>query len=149
MWVIFIDMHSGGGLKEPPFENIYLEIPDDIYKVTEPAQIFERIFGHDPDDVCYPTCGSNYSISEDETLEQATGYYRGCKFYYVNEKGDRLTWDKWRVISDRDREAYKGQYVEEPRACYSTLDEYRQRKDILIMTWPEILARVAMTEGDS
>ena len=73
-WTTFWDMHSGGNLKEPPYEKIYIELP------REPAiaEFIDR-FGHDPTNVACQCCGQNYSISTDVSLKQATGYHRNCE----------------------------------------------------------------------
>jgi hypothetical protein len=66
-----MDMHSGGSLKQPPFEYIYIEAEIEIAE-----QIFNKKFGHDPYDVSCSCCGENYSVSEYTTLEEATDYER-------------------------------------------------------------------------
>lgn len=72
MWTQFLDMHSGGGQKEK-FSHCYIEAPENEAKV-----IFYNRFGHSPERVSCTCCGEDYSISESETLEQASGYQRGC-----------------------------------------------------------------------
>ena len=74
MWTEFWDMHSGGTTKEN-FEKCYIEAPED-----EAIDIFISIFGHHPESVACECCGENYSISESETLAEATAYHRGCAF---------------------------------------------------------------------
>lgn len=73
-WTRFMDMHSGGGTKEEPYEFIYIEAPESEAKV-----IFYNRFGHNPDRVTCTCCGNDYSISEAVTLAQATGFERGCQ----------------------------------------------------------------------
>lgn len=102
MWTRFMDMHSGGSTKEPPFEYIYIEAPE-----AEAKTIFYNRFGHNPENIACSCCGENYSIDESETLEQASGYDRNC------------AWD----------EKTRG-YIEEAQTAYSwrgdlvTLEEY-------------------------
>lgn len=72
-WTAFWDKHSGGGCKEPPYEYIYIEAPE------KPARkYFKRRFGHKATRVTCNCCGQDYSISEEPSLEQATGYERGA-----------------------------------------------------------------------
>jgi hypothetical protein len=73
-WFQFADMHSGGGLKYPPFADIYVEAETQ----EEAERIFEGKTGERPHAVACDCCGANYSISEDETLAEATAYERGC-----------------------------------------------------------------------
>jgi hypothetical protein len=109
MWTRFMDMHSGGGTKEPPYEYIYIEAPEAEAKV-----IFYNRFGHNPERVTCTCCGDDYSIKEDETLEQSTGYERGC------------AWDKDGGYIERPREeSYRPKYV--------ALDDYLKRDDILVI----------------
>lgn len=73
-WTQFMDMHSGGGTKEEPYQHIYIEAPED-----EAKTIFYNRFGHSPDRVTCTCCGSDYSVSESPTLRQATAYERNCR----------------------------------------------------------------------
>jgi hypothetical protein len=72
MWTRFMDMHSGGGLKEQ-WQFIYIEAPEDEAKI-----IFYNRFGHNPERVTCTCCGNDYSIEADESLKQLTGYDRHC-----------------------------------------------------------------------
>lgn len=74
MWTQFMDMHSGGGSKEPQ-EYIYIEAPED-----EAKTIFYKRFRHNPERVTCTCCGEDYSVTEEETLEQATAFERGCDY---------------------------------------------------------------------
>lgn len=106
-WTHFWDMHSGGSQKEQ-WHDIFIEAPED-----EAMIIFQNRFGHNPNRVTCTCCGPDYSISESSSLEQATGYHRGCA--YVD-----------------------GKYVEhsDPESShkkYTTLAEYKKRNDVLII----------------
>jgi len=70
MWTRFMDMHSGGGLKEK-WQFIYVEAPQ-----AEAEVIFYNRFGHNPNRITCSCCGEDYSVSESETLEQATDFDR-------------------------------------------------------------------------
>jgi len=72
MWTRFMDMYSGGRRKEK-FAYAYIEAPE-----KEAIVIFYNRFGHNPNRVSCSCCGKDYSISEETTLEQATGFERGC-----------------------------------------------------------------------
>lgn len=115
MWTQFWDMHSGGGTKEPPYQKIYIEAPEEEAKV-----IFYNRFGHNPERVTCTCCGEDYSLSESETLEDATAYHRNCR------------WD----------DKKKG-YVEEPDTRYDykdymTVEQYKQQEDVLVIYAHEI-----------
>jgi len=73
-WTKFMDMHSGGNLKEKQ-GYIYIQAPE-----KEARIIFYNRFGHNPERVTCTCCGADYSISERETLEEATAYERHCKW---------------------------------------------------------------------
>ncbi len=72
-WTLFSDMHSGGGAKEKQ-DKIYIEAPQ-----AEAEVIFYNRFGHSPHRVSCTCCGSDYSISEDASLAQLSGYHRHCE----------------------------------------------------------------------
>lgn len=114
MWTRFMDMHSGGGTKEKPYENILIEAP-----MNEAKVIFYNRFGHSPERVTCTCCGEDYSINETETLEQATAYDRGCRYDEV-----------------------KRNYVEEPSGDsfseYLTLEKYLKNPDVLVIPKSEI-----------
>ena len=98
MWTRFMDMHSGGGMKEPPYEYIFIEAPEDEAKV-----IFYNRFGHNPERVTCTCCGDDYSISENKTIKEATAYDRGCRWDKKKkgcvEKADKeRTWNKYMTV---------------------------------------------------
>ena len=70
-WTMFDDMHSGGGLKEKPYDMIYIQAPLEQAKL-----IFYNRFGHNPNRVTCTCCGADYSAREYSTLDQATAYKR-------------------------------------------------------------------------
>ena len=107
-WTLFWDMYSGGGMKEEPYKEIYIEAPEEEAKV-----IFYNRFGHNPERVSCTCCGEDYSISESETLEQASGYHRNC------------AWDK-----------ETKSYVNKPNKysdSFMTMEEYSRQEDVLII----------------
>lgn len=77
-WTRFMDMHSGGSTKvvirKQAIEYIYIEAPENEARV-----IFYNRFGHNPSRVTCTCCGEDYSVSEEQTLELATAFERGCK----------------------------------------------------------------------
>lgn len=108
-WTQFMDMNSGGGKKEK-WAYIYIEAPED-----EAETIFYNRFGHNPHRVSCTCCGSDYAITESDSLEKATAYERNCR--YDGDKKD---------------------YVEEPDTRYSykkymTLAEYKGKADALFI----------------
>jgi hypothetical protein len=86
MFTRFMDMHSGGRTKEPPFEYIYIEAGEEEAKV-----IFYNRFGHSAERVTCTCCGEDYSVSEAVSLEIASGYDRGCKWDKATRNFDPLT----------------------------------------------------------
>jgi len=112
MWTRFMDMHSGGGTKEKPYQYIYIEAGE-----SEAVTIFYNRFGHNPNRVTCTCCGEDYSIAEDSTLEQATGYERGCDFdNATNEYVERPSTSGYSFYKD-----------------YQTLADYIKRPDILVI----------------
>lgn len=110
-WTLFWDMNSGGGTKED-YDKIYVELPED-----KAAVWFYNRFGHSPYRVSCTCCGGDYSISESESLEQASGYHRNCKYdrdtqMYLEERGD------W--------------------GTYKTVEEYKKDTDVLIVPREEV-----------
>ena len=89
VWTRFMDMHSGGGTKEPPYEYIYIEAPE-----SEARVIFYNRFGHNPERVTCSCCGDDYSISEEETLQQITAFERNCDSSYFRPDGTECDQDE-------------------------------------------------------
>ena len=113
MWTQFWDMHSGGGTKEPPYEKIYIEAPED-----EAVSIFYSRFGHNPHKVTCTCCGPDYSISEYEELAQATAFHRNCEF---DEKLNKY-------IEQPKKYAWDGTYAQ-----HITLEDYCNQEDVCII----------------
>ncbi len=66
--------------------------------------IFYNKFGHNPDRVTCTCCGNDYSISDPETLDQATGYDRNCTFkgdnYIEKTSDDRYSLNKYTTLEE-------------------------------------------------
>lgn len=104
----FMDMNSGGGRKED-FQYCYIEAPRE-----EAELIFYNRFGHNPSRVTCTCCGEDYSVSESDSLEEATGYQRGCEY--------------------KD-----GKYLEEAgRGKYIPIEEYVKQDNLLIIRESDI-----------
>lgn len=107
VWTQFWDMHSGGVVNVPPFDKIYVQASEE-----EAEELFEDVTGENPNWVNCHCCGSNYSVTESESLARATAYQRGCAY--------------------RD-----GQYVEEHNGNswerYQTLEEYIKKDTVLLI----------------
>lgn len=82
MWTRFMDMHSGGSLKEKS-QYIYIEAP-----VEEAKVIFYNRFGHNPDRVTCTCCGEDYTYDDYETLRDATAWERR----YYDKRGTLSSW---------------------------------------------------------
>lgn len=127
-----MDMHSGGGTKEDPYEMIYIEASEEEARV-----IFYNRFGHDPERVTCTCCGSDYSISSHESIAQLTGFDRNCKYgdmnEYVEEQCERLK--KYTDGGDDGWRAYLEQY---PDRKYVTLEEYFSKPWVLAIHAEEI-----------
>ena len=140
-WTQFRDMHSGGGLKQPPYSNIYIEAPQYIAEI-----VFYNRFGHNPNNVACSCCGTNYSITESDTLEKASGFDRGCAFGYVDKDGfivsEKVAWKAGVGVDPK----YRGMYLEIPNNSkykfneYRTLDEYLKDSSVLIIYAKDIQA---------
>lgn len=114
MWTRFMDMHSGGGLKEN-WQYIYIEAPYD-----EACSVFYSRFGHSPHRVTCTCCGPDYSVDESEDLAQATGYNRNCAYDS----------DAKKYIEKLRKPAYGGTYM--------TVEEYLQHNDVKLIRKEEI-----------
>lgn len=143
MWTRFMDMHSGGGQKEK-FAYIYIEAPQ-----REAEVIFQNRFGHNPNRVTCTCCGEDYSIGDHETLEDATGYDRGCVYEYVTPGGVTKTRNERHqaVMAGGDEwKAWKGRYVERSSGenlsfnPFMSLVDYLKahEKDVLVIHADEI-----------
>ena len=108
MFTRFMDMHSGGSIKIEPYEQIYIELPR-----KEAIKYFERRFDRDPYNITCTCCGEDYSVSEDDSLQQASGYYRGCKYDQRTRK-----------------------YIEESRYSFKSftpLEDYLEQESVLVI----------------
>ena len=109
MWTRFMDMHSGGGQKEQ-FSFLHIEAPEEEAQV-----IFYNRFGHSADRVSCTCCGSDYSVSESETLALSSAFDRGCAY-------DQRARD---YVEQADEAKYAH--------AYQTLCDYMRRDDVAII----------------
>lgn len=65
-----MDMNSGGGQKLA-WEIVLIEAPE-----PEAVAVFTRMFDRDPSNVTCWCCGEDYSVSNDDSLEELTEYDR-------------------------------------------------------------------------
>lgn len=70
-WTQFMDMHSGGRTKIEPYEYIFIEAPE-----QQARDYFTARFGRHPNHVTCDCCGSDFSVDEHATLDEATAYER-------------------------------------------------------------------------
>jgi hypothetical protein len=138
MWTQFMDMHSGGGSKEK-WNYIYIEAPE-----KDAVTIFYNMFGHNPHRVTCTCCGEDYSVTESETLEEATGYERGCELGYFNKDGVEISEDEAWIRGEGYVDGCYSKYVERRDKKYSyktyvTLDEYLKKDTIRVIYADEIL----------
>lgn len=118
-WTHFMDMHSGGGLKEE-WQHIFIEAPEAEAKV-----IFYHRFGHNPERVTCTCCGDDYSISESKSLEQATAYERNCAYKgkgYVEEQKKDL---RKYVAGGTDDKVWEDYLEKNPSCRYQTLEQFK------------------------
>ena len=124
-WTEFWDMHSGGGAKEK-WENIYIEAG-----IEDAKTIFYNRFGHNPDRVTCTCCGPDYSISESADLAQASGFQRGCKW-----EGEAS--DDAKYVEEQNPHLYLKTYM--------TLEDFKNKEDVLVIPASEITARDSIGE---
>ncbi len=106
-WTHFYDMHSGGGSKEE-WEHIFIEAPEKEAKI-----IFFNRFGHNANRVSCTCCGNDYSISEHDSLEQATAFERHCKYAYFDKDGKEISQDEAWISGKGFIDGAYEDYVEE------------------------------------
>ena len=110
MWTRFMDMHTGGFPKQPPYDYIFIEAPEE-----KAIEIFYDQFGHDPLTIgCY-CCGQNYSIDENKTLKLATAYDRGCTY-------------------DNKTKEYIEEWNGHSWSKYLTLEQFKKMPNVLIVS---------------
>ncbi len=145
MWTRFMDMHSGGGLKEGSFSLIFIEASREIAEL-----IFYNRFGHDPNRVSCTCCGEDYSISTESTLEAATGYDRNLRHastgsYSASLRVGDNTYQSRYLEPDEDIPTdwtCSAHYSRDGKPTGSTLDEFllSEKDSVLIVYAEEILA---------
>lgn len=125
-WTLFWDMHSGGGTKEGYFDKIYIEAPEDEAKV-----IFYNRFGHNPERVSCTCCGDDYSISESDSLEEASAYHRKCEYIYRRTDGSICEQSEAWVPLKGIKKGYEGGYEETEKSI--PLKEYLKQKNVKVI----------------
>ena len=141
-WTRFMDMHSGGGGKEPQ-AFIYIEAGEE-----EARSVFFARFGHSPDRVSCTCCGEDYSVASGDSLEQLTGYDRNCAVLetprgpetrrYVTP-GDPWFEAHYYLEAGEEAEAERRGYRVRPgRGRYLTLGEYLTSPEVLVVRAGEI-----------
>ena len=146
VWTRFMDMHSGGGQKEK-WSKILIETNE-----QEARAVFFRRFGHNPERVTCTCCGADYSISQEETLEEITGYDRNCRSAWFRPDGTECeegeAWKRGVGITA----GYSNRYVEEQCTRhnlvpqYIPLQEYCAQDDVLVIASEEITDEERKTE---
>lgn len=132
-WTRFMDMHSGGGTKEAPYQHIYIEASEEEAKV-----IFYNRFGHNPERVTCTCCGEDYSIGDSETLKEATAYNRGCASAYFRPDGSECDESEAWVMGKGMTDGYSSGYVERKSSRsrgkdHIPLSEYQEKEDVLFV----------------
>lgn len=89
----FFDLHSGGYGKTP-YSHLYIEAPSEEMATS----LFQAMTGCYPYDVTCECCGKDFSVAEEVSLDQATGFERNC------------AWDKYTEMYVDD-EAYRIEYM--------------------------------------
>lgn len=136
MWTRFMDMHSGGEQKEK-WAYIIIEAP-----IEEAKVIFYNRFGHNPERVTCTCCGEDYSISEEESLEQITAFDRGCDYAYFRPDGTECPAKEAFKPGRGMAKGYSGGYAERKGdnawSKYRTLDKYLSSGECLVIRASEI-----------
>jgi hypothetical protein len=139
MWTTFWDMHSGGDQKEK-WGMIFIEAPEEEAKI-----IFYNRFGHNPERVTCTCCGEDYSISENDSLEQATAFHRGCRYAYFKDGKEISMSEGWQPGKGTLPGVWAG-YIEESDSKpsfheYKTLEEYLKSGNALAIYEKDILPK--------
>lgn len=141
-WTRFMDMHSGGGLKED-YALIFIEAPE-----GEAEVIFYNRFGHNPYRVTCTCCGEDYSVDGYDSLAEATAYDRHCAYVYIDKHGVEHADHDWYNLTPAQRkelgshEGPVGRYVERGHnkgwGDYQTLEQYLQSEGVLFIRAKDI-----------
>ena len=130
VWTRFMDMHSGGGQKLD-WSHIYIEAPQ-----KEAEVIFQNRFGRNPNRVTCTCCGEDYSISEEEDLEQATAHERQCSYSYFTKEHIMVPRD---AVFERGKGCINGAYGKYVEVSGSTsLEDYEKQANVLVIHADEI-----------
>lgn len=144
MWTHFWDMNSGGGVKHD-VAHIYIEAPE-----GEAKSVFYARFGTNPERVSCTCCGEDYSIEEEPSLEEATGYQRNLPSIVPDWGTDfyALPLEDRRKVNDLTRHLEPGQDMPEGYAFSANpmpmrgdpiaLEDYIASGEILVIRASEI-----------
>jgi hypothetical protein len=119
-------MSSGGSRKEK-WDKIYIEAP-----MSEASSIFYSRFGHAPSRVTCTCCGEDYSVSESDTLEEASAYHRNCPYYQSPDKKEGGYFESGEEIPEgwKVSRFHHGEYV--------PLEKYVHQDHVLVIRADEI-----------
>ena len=134
-WVRFMDMRSGGGLKEP-YAYIYIEALCEDDAIT----IFYNRFGHSPHRVTCTCCGEDYGVDDGDSLADISAYERGCDYAYFRPDGTECPKDEGWITGKGIAEGYSAKYVERKGKYrkHVTLGEYLKDSRVLVIRATDI-----------
>lgn len=142
MWVSFNDMHSGGGTKVPPYEQIYIQANSE----AEAVKIFIRKFSYDPTQCSCHTCGDDYSIDTDDSILQLSGYHRGCEF--LSPGKGRYNEGRYFEPGEKRPKGWTGGGSSSWRK-HQTIEQYAAQEDICIVgNIPDLVALATLKEKE-
>lgn len=131
-----MDMHSGGGQKLA-WSKILIEAPE-----KEAELIFQNRFGRNPHRVTCTCCGNDYSLSESDSLEEATAFDRGCAYAYFDKSGEEVPEREAWVSGKGLQNGAVGRYVERHNgksySKYLTLEQYLASEKVLVIQATDI-----------
>ena len=131
-WFEFKDCHSGGYIKVPPYDYIFIEMQDDDQEI-DAINIFGNRFNFDPRGITCTCCGEDYFIEEStETLAQITGCTRNCRSIFNPDSREFKYLEK-------DEEIPEGWELGsmQPWGDYISLFDFLEREDVFVLPYEE------------
>lgn len=127
MWTKFMDMHSGGGLKNK-YEHIFIEADNEEVAIN----IFQNKYS-DPNNITCSCCGEDYSVSTEKTFALASAYERNNVWINKTEPSGEKRGKYHDGPVETIPEGWASRYIGSVEDTWISIDDYLLSKEIKVI----------------